>query len=564
MAPHVLNAMRLFTDLPGEPIELREYQTQAVEDLRASFRAGNRRLLLQAGTGSGKTIIAAQIIKNAVAKKKYVLFLAHRRELIDQCADKLERFGVPHGIIMAGRQAHVIHEVQVASIQTLWARAIKKNRMHLPPTDLIVLDECHRSLSKTYRHLIDAYPEATVLGLTATPCRGDGRGLGEIYDDMVCCPPISELTEAGFLVPIKYYAPSAPDLTGVKIRMGDYAENQLAERMDKQPLVGSIVENWGRLAEGRQTVIFAAGVKHSIHIAEEFEKAGVRAAHLDGDTPLDERAQILSDLWDGTINIVSNCMVLCEGWDCPPVSCCVIARPTKSLGLYLQMAGRTLRPWEGKDDCLLVDHAGVIYEHGFVDEPIPWDLDARRKIKDAIASKKKKSKPITCPECKYVFEGLAKCPECGWAPKKAGEEYAWIKGELVEVKKDRPPAAARYSIDEKESWYHQLRGVAKERGYKAGWIAHTYRKKFGVWPASKFSDRSLPPGPEVLGFVRHLMIKYVKRKAATEKSATDRPSDSKGYRQAETTQHIKETEIRRRPDDPAVDLVRLIIGEKIE
>ena len=526
--------MRLFDQVPTEKIILRDYQTKAVEDLRGSFRAGNRKLLLQAGTGSGKTIIAAEIIKNAVAKGKYVLFLAHRRELIDQCAEKLVRFGVDHGIIMAGRQGRIMQKVQVASIQTLWARAIKKTRMHLPPTDLIVLDECHRSLSKTYRHLIDAYPDATVLGLTATPCRGDGRGRGEIYDSMISCPPVAELTASGFLVPVRYYAPSAPDLTGVKMRMGDYAENQLAERMDKKPLVGSIVENWARLAEGRQTVIFAAGVKHSIHIAEEFQKAGVRAAHLDGETPLDEREKILSDLWDGSISIVSNCMVLTEGWDCPPVSCCVIARPTKSIGLYMQMAGRTLRPWQDKDDSLLIDHAGVIYEHGFVDEPIPWDLDATRKVRDAIAkTKKKKSKPVTCPECRYVFEGLAECPKCGWAPKKQGEEYAWIKGELIEVKKKRMPAAASYSMDEKESWYQQLRGVAIDRGFRDGWIAHTYRKKFGVWPASRFGDRPLPPGPEVLGFVRHLMIKYARKKAATEKKATDRPSDAKGYRQEE-------------------------------
>ena len=507
--------MSLFApELPREEITLRQYQLDAVENLRESVRAGNRCLILQAGTGSGKTIIAAQIIKNAVAKKKYVLFLAHRRELIDQCADKLERFGVPHGIIMAGRQGHVSQNVQVASIQTLWHRAVKKTRMHLPPTDLIVLDACQRSLSKTYRHLIDAYPEATVWGLTATPCRGDGRGLGEIYDDMVCCPPVVELTAAGFLVPIKYFAPSAPDLAGVKIRMGDYVEGELATRMDKQPLVGSIVENWGRLAEGRQTVVFATGVKHSMHIADEFKKAGVAAAHLDGNTPLDERKQILGDLFTGAITVVSNCMVLCEGWDCPPVSCCILARPTKSIGLYLQMAGRTLRPWEGKADCLLVDHAGCIYEHGFVDEPVPWDLDPKIRIKDAITnSKKKKARPITCPECKCTFQGLAECPECGWAPKKVGQEYAWVAGELVEVRKNAKAVAARYTMQEKESWFQQLGQVAKERGYRDGWIGHTYKKKFGVWPATVFARDLLPPGPEVLGFVRHLAIRYAKGKA---------------------------------------------------
>jgi len=517
--------------LPDEEIILRPYQVDAVENLRRSFMQGNRRLLLQAGTGSGKTIIASEIIKSAVTRGRYVLFLAHRRELIDQCADKLVRFGVPHGIIMAGRQRSMGENVQVGSVQTITTRAVKSKKMPLPPVDLLVLDECHRSLSKSYLHLIDYFTQANdktvVLGMTATPVRGDGRGLGEVYEDMITCPSIRELTSQGFLVPIRYFAPSAPDLDGVHTRMGDYVEKELEERMDKTPLIGNIVENWGRFADGRQTVVFATGVKHSIHITEEFQKAGVQAAHIDGNTPDSERETILTDLWKGNLSVVSNCMVLTEGWDCPPVSCCILARPTKSIGLYLQMCGRTLRPWQGKDDCLLVDHSGSIYTHGFVDGEIPWDLDARRKIQERIQdTKKKESKPITCPECKFVFISLAECPECGWKPKVKGQEYHWIKGELVEVNKE---IEFRYSQRMRRDWFKQLLWVADEKGYKRGWVGHTFKKKFKTWPRGMEGARMEPPGPEVRAFIRHLQIRYAKGKAKAaerkQNDTTNQPTD---------------------------------------
>lgn len=516
--------MRTLTRPPTEAIELRPYQVDAVERLRDSLRKGNRRLLLQAGTGSGKTIIAAEIIKSAVSKGKYVLFLAHRRELIDQCSDKLWRFGVDHGVIMAGRDRSVGEDVQVGSVQTIWSRAVRTDKMPLPPADLVVLDECHRSLSKTYLHLIEHYADvcgAAVLGMTATPCRGDGRGLGEVYSDMIMCPPIDELTELGFLVPIKYYAPSAPDLAGVRVRAGDYVEEELSHRMDKPPLIGSIVENWGRLASGRPTIVFATGVKHSIHIAEEFEKAGVTSAHIDAHTPDDERTRILTGLWDGEIEVLSNCMVLTEGWDCPPVSCCILARPTKSIGLYLQMAGRTLRPWPGKDDCVLIDHAGAVYDHGFVDEEVLWDLDSEGKVQERQAARQKKeSKVVTCPECKAQFKGLAECPECGWKPKKRGEEYRWVRGELVAIERGGYSKDFAYSVQMKTEWWRQLIWLADERGYKDGWIAHTFKKKFGHWP--RFGNRILhdgePPGPEVLAFIRHLQIKYAKGREAKAKA----------------------------------------------
>ena len=511
-----------FLIIPEEPqITLRPYQMDAVDDLRSLARAGHKRIILQAGTGSGKTIIAGEIIKSAIAKGKRVLFLAHRRELIDQCSEKLAMFGVAHGIIMAMRRGNHGSPVQVASIQTLAARALNSDRMRLPDADLIVLDECHRSLGDTYKRLLELYPDAVTLGLTATPCRGDGRGLGEVYSAMAQAPPIKELISQGFLVPIRYYEPERPDLKGVKVRAGDYVESELEERMDTSKLVGSVVENWGRLAEGRKTVVFASGVKHSVHLAREFNEAGVKAEHLDGNTPDDERRRIREGLECGDVMVVCNCMVWTEGFDCPIVSAIQLVRPTKSLLLYIQMAGRGLRPHPGKEDCLIIDHSSSVIAHRFLDEPIPWSLEGKEKVQDRRndqAAKKKERKPVTCPECKIMFKGLPKCPSCGWQPEGSGKDVAWKAGELVEARKGKPAQKSKCSKEQKEQWIGQLKHVMESRGYREGWAAYTFKKKFSQWPPSGWQSlRSVKPGAEVMGFVRHLQIKYAKRRGREDK-----------------------------------------------
>jgi superfamily II DNA or RNA helicase len=226
-----------------------------------------------------------------------------------------------------------------------------------PPADLVVVDEAHHVLAQSYKRILEIYPRAIVLGLTATPCRGDGRGLGNAFDVLIEAASVGDLVEQKYLVPTVVYAPVRPDLTGIQVKRGDYVEEQLAARMNTAQLVGDIVEHWHRLAGPRRTVVFATGVGHSRHIRDEFRRAGVLAEHLDGSTPTDERDRILAQLAAGQIDVVTNAMVLTEGWDSPSVSCLVLARPTKSLGLYRQMVGRVLRPAPGKTDALILDHA---------------------------------------------------------------------------------------------------------------------------------------------------------------------------------------------------------------
>jgi DNA repair protein RadD len=237
-----------------------------------------------------------------------VLVLAHRREIITQTQRKLSEHGIRSGIIQAGFDPRPMEAVQVASIQTLWSRAMRSDAMELPPAHLLIVDECHHCPATTYRKIIEAYPDAILVGLTATPCRGDGRGLGGLFDVIIETPQVAELVGQGYLVKTRVYAPLDPDLRGVRTVAGDYVESQLAERMDRDVLVGNIVSHWHRYSERRKTVAFAVNVAHSVHIRDEFLKSGVRAEHLDGSTLKHERDAILARLANGETELVANCM----------------------------------------------------------------------------------------------------------------------------------------------------------------------------------------------------------------------------------------------------------------
>lgn len=497
--------------------DLRPYQLEALGALAREVGQGNRRVVLQAGTGTGKTVIAAALIERALAKGSSILFLAHRRELVKQCSRKLSDLGVPHGIIMAGESDEEAHRaVQVASVQTFHARAIRNSTMEIPSADIIILDECHRSLAPTYRRIIESYPGAMVLGLTATPARGDGTGLGSVYDSMVCCPPFKSMQDDGYLVGTRYFAPTQPDLDGIRIRRGDYAEDELAERMDRAVLVGDIVEHWGRYAAGRKTVVFATSVKHSRHLRDAFEAAGVRAAHLDAKTPSEERDRILRNLSGGAIEVVCNCMILSEGWDQPKVSCVVLARPTKSLVLYLQMVGRILRPAEGKQDALILDHAGNVLEHGFVEEFNEWFLDEGRAQRNPIQERRKaeNARPIICEQCFATFVGRRGCPECGHENERKGRDVQHIDGELGEVCRDTGQVKQLAAgAAKKEAFYRGLLGHAALKGYKPGWAAWSFKSKYGHWPLKVYSREPIQPSVEVLGWIRHSNIRRAKARA---------------------------------------------------
>ena len=284
-------------------MELRPYQNDVVDEFERKVAEGIRRIIIVAPTGAGKTVIAAEIVKRAAAKYQRVLFLAHRDELLTQPRDKLKNsFDIIAGIVKAGRdkEARPQSIVQIAGVQTLYWRCVRTNRMEFPQADIVFVDECHHVRAATYQKILEAYPDAIIIGLTATPCRGDGRGLGNVFDAMIECPQIGELIALDYLVKPKIFAPAPPDLRGVEVAStGDYQINQLSMRMDTDALVGDVVEHWLRHAQRRRTVMFAVDIAHSAHIVRELVKAGVKAEHLDGNTDQAERDAILARLASG-------------------------------------------------------------------------------------------------------------------------------------------------------------------------------------------------------------------------------------------------------------------------
>jgi DNA repair protein RadD len=495
-------------------ITLRQYQTNVIAEFESARSSGKKRIILVAPTGSGKTVIAAAIIKRAVDAYKDVLVLAHRREIITQTSRKLHDQGITHGIIQAGfdHLSRPMARVQVASIQTLHSRAVRSDRMKLPPADLLWIDEGHHCPAATYKKIIAAYPDAVLLGSTATPCRGDGRGLGGIFEVIIETPQVAALIEQGHLVKTRVYAPAIPDLKGVRVQAGDYNEQQLAERMDRPKLIGDIVTHWHKYGERRKTVAFAVNVAHSIHLRDEFISSGVRAEHIDASTPKPERDAALARLASGEIELISNCMVLTEGWDMPEVACCILARPTRKMGLYRQMLGRVLRPAEGKADAIILDHSGAVYRHGFAEDRVEWMLDPDRRAESpthTARSESYSSRLIECTQCGAIRVAGEPCPHCGFLPQRTPRSIAIGAGELGLVDSKR-----RVKIDLNDpvvrvEWHAMLAYIANERGYRPGWVAHQYKKKFGQWPPWG-APAPMPPSAEVRSWVRSGMIAYAR------------------------------------------------------
>jgi superfamily II DNA or RNA helicase len=502
-------------------IALRDYQIDIVEKIEQAIASGKRRILVVLPTGGGKTVACAEKIRRDAAQYLRSLFLCHRIEILGQTSQRLIEHDMPlgaHGIIQAGRAADLRPQapVQIASIDTLHAR-LKRDAIDLPTADVVYFDEAHRARGRTREALLNRFPNAVWIGWTATPIRGDGRGLGgDLFQEMITGPSTPELIKLGALVPPKVYAPVYRDVAqGVKTSKGDYVIGALSKRMNTEELVGDIVTEYLAHGENRATVAFSVDVAHAVSIRDRFRNAGVPAEFVCGDTPAKEREQTLAALANGEIKVVASCMVLTEGWDCPPVSCVVLARPTKQLGLYLQMAGRGLRPHPGKADCIFLDHSGGAYKHGLPDDVIRWTLesDERATNKTAEARKREKRELGKCPECDAVLGGPPPCWSCGWQPKPRARAVDFLDGELGLVQGDRAQAHV-YDPHERAQWHGMLVKVAQERGYKPGWAAHKFKEKFGAYPPWGSSPEPVMPSPEVLAWVRSRIIAYAKRNAA--------------------------------------------------
>jgi superfamily II DNA or RNA helicase len=299
--------------------------------------------------------------------------------------------------------------------------------------------------------------------------------------------------------------------------MGDYVESELADRMNTDRLVGDIVVHWLKHSERRKTVVFAVSVGHSIHIRDEFVRCGVRTEHIDGTTPKAERDETLARLFRGEIDVVVNCMVLTEGWDMPDVGCCILARPTKQIGLYRQMLGRVLRPAPGKRDAIVLDHSGAVFKLGFAEDRIKWTLDP--DIGATNRTQRRREAPggdriVECSMCGAIREGGKECPHCGFLPPKKPIEFRTVEGELGLVDRSRKARAPVYDAETRQAWHSMLIYLAQERGYKSGWAAHKYKEKFGDWPSRFTVPQPIEPTPEVRSWVRSRYFAYAKSRAA--------------------------------------------------
>jgi superfamily II DNA or RNA helicase len=312
-----------------------------------------------------------------------------------------------------------------------------------------------------------------------------------------------------------------PDLAGVKVARGDYVEDQLAEVMDDAKLIGNLVEHYKKYAEHRKAIIFAVNVAHSVHLAKAFTAAGIPAAHIDGKTELDERKEIISDYVNGKYKILSNCEVFTEGFDAPATDAIVLARPTKSLRMYLQMVGRGLRPKEDGGDCLILDHAGNVLRHGPADEEHEWSLDERvtieardREAKDD-EEEEKKEREFICENCGHIFKNQPLCPKCGTPLPKFAKDMDTARGELVQLPGTKP-TKKKVSQQEKQLWYSYFITYGREKGYSDGWAKHKFKEKFGVWP-NKMERRYFVGSQypvEFTNYIKYLNIKYAKSKHA--------------------------------------------------
>ena len=480
------------------------HQERAYGELRAAVRSGSKRPMLQAPTGSGKTLLAAWIIHYARQKGNRVVFVVPALSLIDQTVTAFWNEGIQDvGVMQA---AHVMtnpnRPVQVASAQTL-------GRRERPEADLVIVDEAHE-LHSSVKAWMAERPDLLFIGLSATPW---ARGLAKHFDRLIIAATLAELIEEQRLSPFRVFAPTHPDLSKVRVVAGEYHEGDLSDAM--QPLVGDVITTWLERGEGRPTLCFGVDRDHASVLQKRFQAAGVPAGYIDMNTTTTERRAIADAFHRGELKVVCNVGCLTKGvdWD---VRCVILARPTKSEALYVQIIGRGLRTAAGKADCLILDHSDTTLELGFVTD-IHHDKLDDGKPKKASAAKSRERKPRECSQCSFVRPpAVQRCPACGFEPEHKPQEKLVVDGHLIEMdSRTRAKLNKDAGWLEKQAFIAELRLHAKLTTKKEAWVAHKYREKFGVWP-NDARVRDVQPSARVSdvtrNWIRAQAIRYARSK----------------------------------------------------
>ena len=435
-----------------DDIFLRPYQQKFIEDVRNEFRHNHKRIVGVAPCGAGKTIITGWMIRESARK---------------QTSETFDRLGIEHGIISAGFNEQLDLPVQIASVQTL-ARRLKK----VSAPDFLICDECHHILANTYKKILNAYPDAYLLGVTATPQRMGGITLCDVFTSMVNGPTIDELIKLGNLTDFSYYsAKTKIDLKNVKVKFGEYVNSDLQKVMEDKRIIGSIVDNYKKLAKGKSAICYCVNVKHSKKVADAFLNAGISAAHVDGETPKAERESLVEGFRQGKIKVLCNAELFSEGFDVPHCQAVILARPTKSLTLFVQQALRPLRP--DPDDpnkmAVIIDHVQNYLRHGLPNKVHDWSLDPNKPKTHLPAPEKE------CPECGRVVPlGTYVCPDCGYKFVTEEDKEARLiehLGELLKVKKRISNTNNLQSIIHAPVSPEDFMEIAKKKDYQVGWVA---------------------------------------------------------------------------------------------
>lgn len=455
-------------------IKLRNYQQDLVDKIYARWQQGDRKIMAQCPTGGGKTIIFTEIARQFIAKGTRVLILAHRQELIIQAANKVQEIiGVEPGIIKNGFKPNYEALIQIGSIQSV----VSPSRLsQLTKVGLVIIDESHHfNLNNSYGKILFQFSNAYILGVSATPIRLDGKGFDNYFDSLVYGISVQELINRGYLCPFKLYAAEHQMKTeGIKNCNGDYSLSQLAKENNAIKLSGQLVKTYRQYADNKKTIVFAINVEHSRDIVKAYKRSGINAAHLDSKCSVKERQTILKQFAQGEIKVLSNCELFTEGFDLPSLEAVQIARPTKSLSLWLQMVGRVLRPSEGKKLALILDHTDNYLIHELPNHPRVWTLDGKPKEPRQIKNNRQ------CSTIEKIDKEIIESGQKLTAVV-VSEDEQWQSAfrEIVELQQSRNYRRqwVYYQVKKMNAPLHVWQMCGKYLGYKPGWAYYQFKEQ---------------------------------------------------------------------------------------
>jgi DNA repair protein RadD len=450
---------------------LRPYQLDAVTEIRQHAARKGKGAILQLATGAGKTACFADVLKGAYAKGRRAILVVRGKALVHQASERLTREQVPHGIFQGSNSKNTDERILVCSVDTLFARK------EAPPADLIVIDECHLSLSDGFKWLLEQYPLAFRLGVSATPHHRSG--MRHIGDVLVRTASIVDLIRAGYLVGGRYFVPYVPNLKGIKKTGGDFNGAALSKHAtNDKDLTGNAAKIWDKHLRGQSTLVYGVSVDHAEVLARGLREVGARVETITANTPDAVRRDYIGGLENGDLDALVSVGVLTTGIDIPSLRAILCCRPTASYNLWVQILGRGTRPFPGKNHFLVYDLSGNLLHHGPIECERLADLDGNPPAEKPISL-------TLCPTCYAMFEsGPSECPECGGSvaqvkPRKTGKRVHGLTDneKIKEVK-----------VEPWELELPILVAKAKERGYRKGWLYNALKTKYG----DEAADRAWP------------------------------------------------------------------------